>query len=109
MELHGSFEPGALLRRFQDTGSFDPDFLDLRLTEMLERAGAARRKGAAFLLTGGLLTLTLAGAPLGLLLIRVGWHLWQAGSRHARSVRQAFEAYTRHPPHVHPPSRGESR
>jgi len=113
MELHGTFEIDSVLAVFRETGSYDPDILDGRLTDLLDRADAVTRKGTLFLVLGSMATVTLVGSPLGFPLVLAGFCLRQTGARHVSAVRRAFDLYTRPQEHSieprNPKSKGETK
>lgn len=76
------------------TGSMDPDVLHAKKKAILQAAKFPRMAGVYVMVLGGLLTLTILGAFLGIPLLILGWWMRRRGVRSVKNVEAAFAEFT---------------
>lgn len=73
--------------------SSDPDVLHAQRTELLTSVKFPKLAGNWVMFLGGMISLTIIGAVIGIPMLVVGWWLRQRGSRNIAAVEAGYSEY----------------
>jgi hypothetical protein len=77
----------------KSTGSHDPDVLHAQKAELVSAAKFPKLAGIYIMVMGGLLTITIIGAFLGIPLLGLGWWMRSRGVANLQAVDAAYAEY----------------
>jgi hypothetical protein len=77
----------------KSTGSRDPDVLHTQKAEILSAAKFPKMAGVYLMVMGGLLTITILGAFIGIPLLGLGWWMRSRGVSNLAVVDAAYSEY----------------
>ena len=77
----------------RSTGSTDPDVLYAKKQELLLQSRHTKLGGTWFMILGGLLTITILGAFVGIPLLLIGWWIRHIGVRNIRTADGVLSEY----------------
>lgn len=83
----------SVLGQLKSTGSKDEDVLYAARSSLMSRAKFSRGAGTYVMILGGLLSLTIIGAFLGIPLLGIGWWMRRRGARNVQAVEVTYEEY----------------
>lgn len=87
----------AVIGALRATGSRDPDVLHAQKALLLETAGGPLFLGTILMWSGGIATITVILAPLGVPVLLLGWWLRQRGAANVANVEAGFAEFVGHP------------
>ena len=85
----------TVLGAFQAVASRDPDVLDARRAALVSEVSAPKAAGAALLILGGVLAVTVPGPLVGIPLGGVGWWLRRRGTQNVATIEAAYREVVR--------------
>jgi len=77
----------------KSTGSHDPDVLHAQKAELVSAAKFPKMAGVYLMVLGGLLTITILGAFIGIPLLGLGWWVRSRGVANLQVVDTAYAEY----------------
>lgn len=77
----------------KSTGSHDPDVLHAQKAEIVSAAKFPKLAGIYLMVMGGLLTITILGAFIGIPLLALGWWVRGRGVGNLKVVESAYTEY----------------
>lgn len=83
-----------VLGYLQAAGSHDPDVLHAQRANLVSLGRFPKLAGIYVTVLGGLLTITILGAFLGLPLLILGWWMWRRGNRNLASIEAGFDEFS---------------
>jgi len=88
-----SLDRQTVLGYLKDVDSRDPDVLHSHKTTLQTLGRFPKLAGIYVMVLGGLLTLTLLGAFLGIPLLILGWWMCRRGARNLEAIESGFSEY----------------
>ena len=82
---------------FKSTGSRDPDILHTQKAEIMSAAKFPKMAGISLMVLGGLMTILILTAFIGIPLIGLGWWMRRRGVANVQVVEAAFAEYVGQP------------
>jgi hypothetical protein len=84
----------TVIGQLKAAGSHDPDVLHSQRSSLVSLGKFPKLAGIYVMVMGGLLTITILGAFIGLPLLVLGWWMWRRGVRNLRVIDEAFAEFT---------------
>jgi hypothetical protein len=78
---------------FKDAGSRDPDILHTYRTSLVSLGRFPKLAGIYVMVMGGLLTITILGAFLGLPMLALGWWMWRRGVGNLKMIDTSYSEF----------------
>lgn len=89
------FDRQTVVGYLKDAGSRDPDVLHTHKTTLLSLGRFPKLAGIYVMVMGGLLTVTILGAVLGIPLLILGWWMWRRGKANLATVESGYAEFLR--------------
>ena len=78
---------------FKSAGSRDPDIIHTQKTHLISLAKFPKLAGVYVMVLGGLLTITILGAFLGIPMLIIGWWMRRRGVRNLQTVEDGYSEF----------------
>lgn len=97
-----SIDRQGAIGELKTAGTRDPDILHATKANLIAAVKFPRMMGTYVMLMGGLLSLTIIGAFLGIPMLLAGWWLRRKGVRNIETVEAAYAEFTKAPAAAEP-------